>query len=86
MPVKNNNFFLTSPCLQVHQRSAERLREMCSKNGGAYIKVGQHIGSLEYLLPKEYVQTMKVFHNRAPQSDLKELYRVIEEDLGQPVR
>ena len=77
--------FLTKTCLQVHQRSAERLREMCSRNGGAFIKVGQHIGSLEYLLPKEYVQTMKVFHNQAPQSALEELYKVIEEDLGQQV-
>ena len=77
--------FLAKTCLQVHQRSAERLREMCSRNGGAFIKVGQHIGSLEYLLPKEYVQTMKVFHNQAPQSALEELYKVIEEDLGQQV-
>ena len=58
---------------------------MCSRNGGAFIKVGQHIGTLEYLLPPEYVQTMKIFHNEAPQSQLKDLYRVIEEDLGQKV-
>ncbi|KAK7103933.1 aarF domain-containing protein kinase 1-like [Littorina saxatilis] len=70
---------------QIHQRSAERLREMCKKNGGAFIKVGQHIGSLEYLLPKEYVRTMKIFHNEAPQSELKELYKVIEDDLGEKV-
>lgn len=70
---------------QIHKRSAERLREMCSKNGGAFIKVGQHIGSLEYLLPMEYVKTMKVFHNEAPQSALCDLYKVIEEDLGTKV-
>ena len=34
---------------------------------------------------REYVQTMKVFHNQAPQSALEDLYKVIEEDLGQPV-
>jgi aarF domain-containing kinase len=70
---------------QVHKRSAERLREMCSKNGGCFIKVGQHVGSLEYLLPAEYVKTMKIFHNEAPQSELEDVYRVIEEDLGKKV-
>ena len=30
------------------------------KNGGVFIKVGQHIGALDYLLPEEYVNTMKV--------------------------
>ena len=58
---------------------------MCCKNGGAFIKVGQHVGTLEYLLPKEYVQTMKVLHNQAPQSPVEDMYRVFEEDLGMKV-
>ncbi|XP_055879490.1 aarF domain-containing protein kinase 1-like isoform X5 [Biomphalaria glabrata] len=67
---------------QVHLKSSLRLRNMCCKNGGVFIKVGQHLGSLDYLLPEEYVQTMKVLHNQAPQSDLTLLKQVIEEDLG----
>lgn len=67
-------------------RSALRLREMCCANGGVFIKVGQHVGSLEYLLPKEYVDTMKILHDRAPKSKLQDLYKVIEQDLGQKVR
>lgn len=58
---------------------------MCCTNGGAFIKVGQHVGSLEYLLPKEYVNTMKVLHDKAPQSDVEELKRVFEEDLKMKV-
>ena len=58
---------------------------MCCKNGGVFIKVGQHVGTLEYLLPKEYVQTMKVLHNQAPQSPVEDLYRVFEEDIGKKV-
>lgn len=58
---------------------------MCCKNGGAFIKVGQHLGSLEYLLPREYVETMKVLHDKAPTSDLEDLKRVIEEDMGKQV-
>ena len=34
----------------------------------------------------EYVQTMKVLHNEAPQSPLDELKTVLHEDLGETVR
>ena len=43
--------------------------------------MGQHVGTLDYLLPKEYVETMKVLHSGAPQSPVDSLYTVIEEDL-----
>ena len=59
---------------------------MCCINGGAFIKVGQHLGALEYLLPKEYVETMKVLHSDAPQSPKEDLFKVIKEDLGKDVR
>lgn len=62
-------------------RSAASLRDLCCVNGGAYIKVGQYVGSLDYLLPPEYVQTMKVLHSDAPQSPLADIHHVIEEDL-----
>ncbi|XP_073248183.1 aarF domain-containing protein kinase 1-like isoform X2 [Porites lutea] len=67
---------------QVHLRSALRLRDLCCVNGGAYIKVGQYVGSLDYLLPPEYVQTMKVLHSNAPQSPLCDIKHVIEEELN----
>lgn len=69
---------------EIHLRSALRLREMCSLNGGLFIKVGQHVGALEYLFPREYVQTFKVFHSDAPQTPLARMKRVIEEELGKP--
>ena len=31
---------------EVHQRSAQKLQELCFKNGGIYIKLGQHLGQL----------------------------------------
>ena len=57
---------------------------MCSLNGGLFIKVGQHVGALEYLFPREYVQTFKVFHSNAPQTPLSRMKRVVEEELGRP--
>lgn len=44
-------------------------------------QVGQHLGSLEYLLPQEYVNTMKVLHSKAPESPLEEIKQVLEEEL-----
>ena len=31
---------------EAHVRSANRLKDLCFKNGGIYIKLGQHIGQL----------------------------------------
>ncbi len=55
---------------------------MCWENGGCFIKVGQHIGALDYLVPREYVDTMKVLHRCAPETDFAKIQRVIREDLG----
>lgn len=62
-------------------RSAETLLKLCEVNGGAFIKVGQHIGALDYLIPGEYVKTMRVLHNHAPQSKYQDILNVIKEDL-----
>ncbi|XP_034531590.1 aarF domain-containing protein kinase 1 [Notolabrus celidotus] len=67
---------------KVHLRSAERLRGLCCANRGTFIKVGQHLGALDYLLPEEYTSTLKVLHSRAPQSSMEEIQQVIREDLG----
>jgi len=58
---------------------------MCWQNGGCFIKVGQHIGALDYLLPAEYVNTMKVLHQHAPESSVTDIKRVIADDLRQSV-
>ncbi|XP_030751618.1 uncharacterized aarF domain-containing protein kinase 1-like [Sitophilus oryzae] len=64
-----------------HKRSAEKLLDLCCENKGVYIKVGQHIAALDYLLPSEYVQTMKVLHSQAPSTELKDIYKVLKEDF-----
>ncbi|XP_013372636.1 PREDICTED: uncharacterized aarF domain-containing protein kinase 1 isoform X2 [Chinchilla lanigera] len=67
---------------EVHLRSARRLCELCCANRGTFIKVGQHLGALDYLLPEEYTSTLKVLHSQAPQSSMQEVRQVIREDLG----
>lgn len=68
---------------QAHQIGAEKLLELCKANKGVYIKVGQHVGALDYLLPTEYVTTMRILHKDAPRNTVDELYKVIKEDLKQ---
>lgn len=68
-----------------HKKSAEKLLELCCTNKGVYIKVGQHIAALEYLLPTEYVETMKVLHSHAPTNKIEDVYKVIKEDFKKDV-
>lgn len=65
----------------VHKYGAQKLLELCCANKGVYIKVGQHVGALDYLLPQEYVYTMRVLHSSAPQSSFKDVLTVIREDF-----
>lgn len=66
---------------EVHKIAAGKLLNLCTTNKGVYIKIGQHIGALEYLLPIEYVSTMKVLHSNAPKNPVEDLYKVIKQDL-----
>ncbi|XP_053553329.1 aarF domain-containing protein kinase 1 isoform X1 [Bombina bombina] len=70
---------------QVHLRSAQRLLDLCCANRGTFIKVGQHIGALEYLLPPEYTSTLQVLHSQAPSTPISDVQRVIHEELGREV-
>jgi len=67
---------------ECHLRAANHLLKLCCDNGGVFVKVGQHMGALDYLLPEEYVNTMKVLHNRSPQMPLDDIYSVLREELG----
>lgn len=86
LPREHAHSLLWLACpLQVHLRSARRLCELCCANRGTFIKVGQHLGALDYLLPEEYTSTLKVLHSQAPQSSMQEVRQVIREDLGKEV-
>lgn len=68
---------------EVHTRSASKLQELCFKNGGIYIKLGQHISQLEYLVPDEYVQIMREsMLNKCPVSSYDQVREVVRKELG----
>jgi aarF domain-containing kinase len=45
---------------EVHTRSAVSLAEGCMRNGGLYVKLGQGLVAMNHILPKEYIDNLKV--------------------------
>uniref|UniRef100_A0A914CYP8 ABC1 atypical kinase-like domain-containing protein n=1 Tax=Acrobeloides nanus TaxID=290746 RepID=A0A914CYP8_9BILA len=67
---------------KAHQRGADRLLKLARSNGGIFIKMGQQLGTLQYLLPIEYTSTLSVLHSKAPESKLSDLEKVFNNSLG----
>jgi aarF domain-containing kinase len=67
---------------EVHQRSAEKLLHLFQINRGIYVKAGQHISSLDYILPMEYVKTMVPLHDKAPSCPFEDIIQVFKEDFN----
>lgn len=65
-----------------HEKSADSLLYLCTLNKGTYIKVGQHVGALEIILPTPYVQKMKKLYSEAPESTFDQVMEVLSEDLN----
>ena len=67
---------------KLHRKAATRLLNLCRQNGGVYIKVGQHLANLDYLIPQEYIDVLSSLFDSAPQSDYEQVCKVIQEDLN----
>ncbi|KAK0556881.1 hypothetical protein OC846_000908 [Tilletia horrida] len=64
----------------LHERCAKRLLDLCEKNQGLYIKVGQAIANQAAILPKPYLALSKMFDD-ANQLTPAQVRRVIETEL-----
>ena len=49
---------------EIHQRSAERILDGCLRNGGLYVKFGQGLVSMNHVLPKEYLETLRPLQDK----------------------
>uniref|UniRef100_A0A0G4GM50 ABC1 atypical kinase-like domain-containing protein n=1 Tax=Chromera velia CCMP2878 TaxID=1169474 RepID=A0A0G4GM50_9ALVE len=65
-----------------HERAAQILLDVAMRNRGVFIKVGQHMASMDYILPDAYVDTMRVLQSNAPLSDIRDVEAVICQELG----
>ncbi|AET38431.1 Cqd2p Ecym_2729 [Eremothecium cymbalariae DBVPG len=66
-----------------HKTCAEITLHALETNGGIFIKLGQHIGAMTYMLPPEWTTTMIPLQDKCPQSTLKEIDDMFRHDLKQ---
>ncbi|XP_063244538.1 uncharacterized aarF domain-containing protein kinase 5 isoform X4 [Bacillus rossius redtenbacheri] len=68
----------------VHQRAADRILDGCLRNGGLYIKLGQGLVSMNHILLKEYLNTLKALQDRCLTRGSDEVAQLFMEDFGKP--
>jgi len=83
-PEKNDPAYLEEKH-RSHQRNANRLLQLCMDQKGVYIKLGQFISSMIGLIPDEYIETLAVLRDRAPQISYEDVRMVIHQDFGKPI-
>ncbi|RMZ12943.1 hypothetical protein D0860_02760 [Hortaea werneckii] len=66
-----------------HKRCAERTLEAMEKNGSIFIKLGQHLSSLNYLLPSEWCETFVPLQDKCPVSSYSSIEEMVKNDTGE---
>lgn len=64
-----------------HDICARKLLGLFLENGGVYVKIGQSMAALVYLLPAEYTNTLKVLQNQCSPRSLDLVKLVIEKEV-----
>lgn len=67
---------------KTHKKAAETTLKALRKNGGIYIKIGQHLGAMTYLLPFEWTDTMVPLQDECPESSFDDIRTMFEHDTG----
>ena len=66
-----------------HKRCAQRTLVALEKNGSIFIKLGQHLSSLNYLLPSEWCDTFIPLQDKCPVSSIESIREMVLKDTGQ---
>lgn len=67
---------------EAHLKAANITLKALEKNGGIYIKLGQHVSALTYLLPYEWTNTMIPLQDRCPESSTEQIEAMFKADMG----
>jgi hypothetical protein len=67
---------------EAHDRNAKRLLSLFKKQGGIYVKAGQHMSSLTYVLPPQYCHVMRELHNKAAYQEYEAIELAFVEEFG----
>lgn len=65
-----------------HKRCAERTLRVLEKNGSIFIKLGQHLSSMGYLLPLEWTTTFIPLQDKCPVSSIESIEEMFIADTG----
>lgn len=65
-----------------HQRCADRTLKVLEKNGSIFIKLGQHLSSMGYLLPTEWTETFIPLQDKCPVSSFDSIQDMFLKDTG----
>ncbi|KXH50409.1 ABC1 family protein [Colletotrichum simmondsii] len=65
-----------------HQRCADRTLKVLEKNGGIFIKLGQHLSAMNYLLPQEWTNTFIPLQDKCPVSSFESIEEMFRKDTG----
>ncbi|CAG8730275.1 38999_t:CDS:2, partial [Gigaspora margarita] len=66
----------------VHLRVAKRLLRLCRLHTGIYVKGAQHLASLTFIVPKEYIETLSVLQDRAPYRGIEDVKKIFAEEFN----
>ncbi|KAL4906436.1 hypothetical protein BDW74DRAFT_150350 [Aspergillus multicolor] len=68
-----------------HKRCAERTLRVLEKNGSIFIKLGQHLSSMGYLLPLEWTTTFIPLQDKCPVSSIESIEEMFVKDTGKRI-
>lgn len=68
-----------------HQRCANRTLEVLEKNGSIFIKLGQHLSAMNYLLPLEWTTTFIPLQDKCPVSSFESIQEMFRYDTGEEI-
>ncbi|MDB4975544.1 MAG: transporter [Myxococcaceae bacterium] len=69
----------------LHEDTARRLYDLCVRQGGALLKVGQILSARPDLLPAPFVRELSKLQDAAPPVPLAQIMAQIESELGRPL-
>ncbi|KAK3903826.1 ABC1 family-domain-containing protein [Staphylotrichum tortipilum] len=66
-----------------HKRCALRTLKVLETNGGIFIKLGQHLSAMNYLLPAEWTTTFIPLQDKCPVSSFESIEEMFRQDTGE---
>ncbi|KAF3088373.1 hypothetical protein TWF706_010698 [Orbilia oligospora] len=82
LALDNASFDYASSLSACHKRCSQRALNVMEKNGSIFIKLGQHLSSMTYLLPIEWTSTFIPLQDKCPRSSVEDIDRMIQKDIG----